>query len=119
MPAFAQNVVVGLQTDFRLRITIYEDEEQTQPRDLTGATAVSWDLYTDRPMEPTFRSLIKKTLGFGVIIEAPATNGTITVEVDPADQSGLEHRSYYHETNITDATGNALRPTVGFIDYQA
>ena len=119
MPAFAQDAVVGLGTDYRLQITIYEDEAQTQPRDLTGVTAITWDLFTDRPHEPTARSLIQKTLGDGIVILAPATDGKITVEVDPSDQTGLEQRRYYHETNITDATNNILRPTVGFIDYQA
>ena len=119
MPAFMQDAIVGLGTDYRLRITIYEDEAQTQPRDLTGATAATWDLYTDRPHEPTQRSLIQKTLGAGIVIVAPATDGVLEVEVDPADQTGLTQRRYYHATTVTDATGNLLLPTVGFIDYQA
>lgn len=119
MTVFAADTVVALATDFTLTTTLYADAAATQPLDLTGATAVDWSQYTDRPQEATQRLLFKKGLGTGVTV-TDAPNGQITVEVDPADQAGItELGRYYYAVDVLDGGGEAHRPEVGFLDYRA
>ena len=119
MPLFAQSAVLALNTTIRLRITIYLDEDQTQPKDLTNASAIVWELRTDRPQEPTARLLVTKSLGSGVSVNGDPTNGQIDVLLSPADQSGLRYINYYHQVDVTDAATDISRPTVGFLSFQA
>ncbi len=65
--------------------------------DLTGGT-IKWCLATSN----FGKTLLMKTVGSGITLSNQTTNkGELTVQLDPADTSALEVRSYLHQLEVT------------------
>lgn len=77
--------------------------------DLTGASALVWILKRSKHAAAI---LVTKGLGAGVTI-TDAENGIFTVDLNPADTAALTQNNYYHEAQITDASGNISTLLIG------
>jgi hypothetical protein len=90
------------------------DEDNGGQMDLTGTTIV-WVLY-----DPNLDTiLLTKTTASGISIPAPETDGICIVSLLPVDTELLRPANWYiHETEVTDAIGNVVTVTKGFVNIK-
>lgn len=93
-------------------ITVY-DKPNGSIVDISGATAVAWQLF--RAAITATTPVISKSLVSGVTLSNP-TNGQFTVSLSASDTTGLSGK-YYYEAELTDS--GARRETVasGYITF--
>lgn len=97
--------------DAEIEITVYQDDTNSSPEDLTGAT-VKWVLSATAGGAP----IIEKDNGStgGASINSPATDGVFTVVLQPSDTEDLEG-VYYHEAEVVLSAGDESTVTTGHI----
>lgn len=98
-----------------LNFTLTDDNDTAL--DLTGALAIEWQL---AQRVSSSSALITKTLGSGITI-TNASGGLITVALIPADTASLKSPDgspYYHECQVTDASGNVSTVTYGTFEIR-
>ncbi|MEJ0015715.1 MAG: hypothetical protein WDN25_03965 [Acetobacteraceae bacterium] len=108
MAAEGQNFTLVAGDTVRLAFTAY-DSDGTTPLDLAGAT-IKWQLARDEAGP----ALISKQTGSGITV-TNAAGGTFVVAIAPADTAAITAGGYYHETQVTDASGNVSTVATGSI----
>ena len=89
-----------------LDFSIVDDDDD--PVNLTGAT-VRWQLSRRERLEP----IVQKISGSGITV-TDAVGGLFTVDLAPSDTEDL-YGTYYHEAEVTDASGNISTVRTGEI----
>ena len=104
-----QHFVMWSGDDKVITVTVYDNDDDVV--DITDAT-ITWRL----SQNVDSAALITKTVGDGITISDP-TNGIFTITLEPSDTAPLSGR-YYHECEITDATGDISTGAVGHATIQ-
>ena len=83
--------------------------------DLTGltGTGVAWRIGLDDRKT----TKVTKSIGSGVTVAA-GTGGKFTVQLDPADTTGLEPGWYSHEAEVTESGGDVTTVLRGRLELQ-
>jgi len=92
----------------QLVVTVTDDAGD--PKDLTGAT-VRWILQ-GRPADSS-PLLDKDNDAKGGVTIVDAAGGVFRVDLSPEDTEELSPRTYYHEAEVTDASGNISTVLIG------
>lgn len=97
MAAERQNIEFHAGDDKRLEVTVRDEDGAVV--DLTGIESAKWSL----AKTANSTALVTHTLNDNIAVVA-ATSGVIHITIDAADTEGLRG-VYYHEAEITDASG--------------
>lgn len=97
MAAERQNIEFHAGDDKRLEVTVRDEDDAVV--DLTGIESAKWSL----AKTANSTALVTHTLNDNISVVA-ATSGRINIIIDAADTEGLRG-VYYHEAEITDASG--------------
>lgn len=118
MPSLAQDITLYAGDDIIIRFSL-TDEATGNPLDLTGLAAVKWAMLVKAGAAFTFPAAISKTLSSGIQIINPPTGGILEVTIGHTDTQNLAPRTYEHQLEITDGTGNKHTVSVGAITLEA
>ena len=94
-------------------VIIVTDPETGDPKNLTAAT-VQWAMFK----EHRGTVVLTKATGDGVTI-TDATEGELTIALEPEDTEELLPDIYAHECEVTDSGGNVSTVTTGYITLKA
>lgn len=103
------DMIGGQKNVYDLTLT----DENAAAVDLTTASAFTYEV---RESEFSTDTLVSKSLGSGIAIQSPATNGIVRLTIDDTDTATIPTGTYYHEAFVTLATGKfrVLRGEVNF-----
>ena len=105
-PRAPQNFALAAGEGMVLKVTIFDEEGE--PLDLAGTTAVEWKLArTARSSAP----ILTKTLDDGIALVEDET-GRLDVQLDPADTADLDGE-YYHTCFVVTADGRTSQVFYG------
>lgn len=88
---------------------VVTDQDTGGRKNLAGATIV-WVLYDEASSAAV---LTKTTATVGDITDVDGLNGLFTVALVPADTADIAPGTYYHESKITDSSGNVATVFTG------
>lgn len=91
----------------KIKVTVDDDDNPSNPKDLTGASDITWILAKQQGYAPK----ITKTLGSGCTI-IDALNGRVDVDLSKTDTEPYKGEMY-HEMRVTDATGQTATVMYG------
>lgn len=85
---------------YPFRVPITDDADPPQPIDLTSA-ALAYALMR----APGSTPFVNKSIGSGITVVGPPTDGIVDIVIDPADTEALPAGTYYHEAELTEVSG--------------